>query len=525
LLAAAATLGWAAWPSGDPRLAIVFDDAATRAAKEFLAAPVVPSTHRPPNVVVILADDLGKYDVDVYGRSPTPTPNISRLAAQGITFTAGYVTAPVCSPSRAALMTGRYPQRFGFELLTHERYPRNRLEWWASRVFFTGHGWHAVDRLMAPTHADVLRQGLPPDEITLAELLRKHGYRTGIFGKWHLGIGEQSLPTTRGFDYHYGFYEAFSLYDDPDDPDIVNSRGNYFADRYQWWQGRSGNSAIRRNGAIVEEHEYLTKQIAREAIAWMDAQKDAPFFAYIPFNAPHAPLQAPSEYVKRFDGVSNPDQRVYYGMIAALDDAVGEVLAAIDRSGRAGETIVFFASDNGAASYTGIVDNSPLRQGKLTNFEGGINVPFLARWPQRLTAGATYREPVSTLDVFATIARAAGATLPTDRQYDGVDLLPYLTGERVQPPHEALFWRAEGHRAVRAGRYKLIADARTGARVLFDLDADPSESHDLAAEQPAVAADLEARLRAWESGLIPPRWPQVLEYRFAEGGKEFVFPL
>jgi arylsulfatase A-like enzyme len=212
-------------------------------------------------------------------------------------------------------------------------------------------------------------------------------------------------------------------------------------------------------------------------------------------------------------------------MIASLDDAIGRVLAALDHAGVADETLIVFVSDNGGAVYTGVPDNTPLADGKFSNFEGGINVPFVARWPGRIAPGTTYGEPVSTLDAFSTLARAAGVALPADREYDGVDLLPFLRGERAGAPHEALFWRAGEHRAVRSGHDKLSVDARTGSRVLFDLGADPSEQRDLSAERPARVDELEAKLREWETRLLPSRWPPVMERRFTVGGRTFAFPI
>lgn len=526
LLLFGALAAFALWPVADPSLRIDFDPEAMRAAREFLARPPAKRAERPPNVVLILADDLGKHDVSLYAPAAVPTPNLERLAAGGVVFEKGYVTSPVCAPSRAALLTGRYAQRYGFELLTHDRYARNRLEWFVARHFFSSHGWTtAPGALRVPLREDVERQGVPPSELTLAELLRRQGYATGVFGKWHLGVGDGLLPQQRGFDEQYGFYEAFSLYADPDDPDYVGVRDEYFADRYQWYVGRRGNSAIRRNGVVIEEERYLTDAIADEAIAWIDAHRDRPFFAYLPFNAPHAPLQAPRSVAERFSDEPRPERRVYLGMIAVLDEAIGRVLDALERSGLAEDTLVVFASDNGGATYTGIADNTPLTGGKLMNFEGGINVPFAARWPGRIPSGTRYPEPISTLDAFATIARAAGVELPADRPYDGVDLLPYLRGEAQGAPHEALYWRAAGHRAILVGRRKLISDTATGARVLFDLDADPAERHDLSAAEPAEVDALEARLRAWEEPLQPPRWPNVMEYHFRIDGRDFVFPL
>jgi arylsulfatase A-like enzyme len=525
LLAAAPLAAWLLVPLDDARWEIRFDAEAVRATRDFLAAPVSTGAGKRPSVVLIVADDLGKHDISVYGTSPAPTPNLVRLADEGVTFTAGYVTSPVCSPSRAALMTGRYPQRYGFETLIHDRYPSNRLEHWVARRFFSGDGWRALDALEVPRREDRERQGVPPSEAMLSELLVKHGYRTAIAGKWHLGFGNELLPQRRGFEHQYGFYDAFSLYADPRDPDIVGVRDSYFADRYQWWRGRSGGSAIRRNGVVIEEDGYLTAKIGREAAAWILEHKDAPFFAYVPFSAPHAPMQAPRSYVERFAHVSDPDRRVYLAMVAALDDAVGEILRALDTAGVVDDTIVFFLSDNGAASYTGIADNAPLKGGKLTNFEGGLNVPFLMRWPRAVPARATYARPVSTLDVFMTIAQAAGVDLPPDRVYDGVDLVPHVRGIRQADPHEALYWRAHGHRAIRVGRHKLVSDSRTGSRALYDLEVDPYEKTDLLAAQPQLADELEQRLGAWESQLQPPRWPIAMEYWFRDGGRRFVFPL
>jgi arylsulfatase A-like enzyme len=522
----AALFAYGLWPLRDPSLAIRFEPEAARAAREFLAAGTAPATERPPNVLLIVADDLGKHDTSVYAPSSTPTPTLEKLAAGGVAFTQAYVTAALCAPSRAALLTGRYAQRYGFELLTHDRYPRNRLEGLVVRHLLADHGWQPSDGPAgAPRAADIAHQGVPPSELLLPELLKKHGYATGIFGKWHLGSSEALAPLRRGFDAQYGFYEAFTVMADPEDPGIVSIRHGDLPDRFQWFRGDRSRSPILRDGVVVDEKRYLTDAIADEAIAWIGRQQDRPFFAYVPFNAPHAPFQAPRAYVERFASEPREDRRVYMAMIASLDDAVGRVLAALDRAGVAQDTLVVFLSDNGGATYTGVPDNTPLADGKFSNFEGGTNVPFVVRWPGRIAPGTTYREPISALDAFATIAAAANVGLPSDREYDGLDLLPYLRGEKTTPPHEALFWRAAGHRAVRAGQEKLIVDARTGSRVLFDLAADPSEQRDLVPERPARADELEAELREWEKRLIPSRWPPVMERRFTVGGRDFAFPI
>lgn len=504
-------LGIGLWPAADPAFRIV-DDADKLAQKQqHLRKPRSLEGAR-PNIVLILADDLGREELN-----KVPTPHLQKLGAEGVNFTDGYITSPICSPSRAALMTGRYQQRFGFEIITHERYPRNRLEWFFARMLASGHGWHALDELLVPPAEEILRQGIPPSELTIAELLKQRGYATGIFGKWHLGFNESSQPLSRGFDYQYGFLEAFSLYADPHDEQIVNARVDLFADKYHWWKGRHGNCAIQRNGQEVDEKVYLTESIASEAARWIGEHKGEPFFAYVPFSAPHAPLQAPRKYVERFSAEPDERKRVYYAMIAALDDAVGEILRALDDAGVRDNTLVMFTSDNGTAEYLGVGSGKP---GKFTNFEGGVRVPMLLRYPAKVRGGQELSQPVSSLDLFMTAVAAAGAELPA-RTYDGVDLLPLI--EANSAPERALFWRSAGHRAIRHGRFKLVSDQRTGSRALYDVVADPKEEHQV--EDPATTEALEARLVEWERSLVQPSWPRVMDYHFVYDGKPYVFPL
>jgi arylsulfatase A-like enzyme len=519
------TFTWLLWPAADPRFVIVDDEATLSEKDRFLRETPVTTEGERPNIVLILADDLGKHDLTLYGQAPVDTPNINRIAKEGAMMTEGYITSPICAPSRAGLLTGRYQQRYGFELITHERYPRNRLEWFFAKHLARGHGWEPLDELLVPESAEIVRQGLPPSELTVAELLKKRGYATGIFGKWHLGFNEQAIPTHRGFDYAYGFYEAFSLYQDPEAPDVVNAKIDLFADKYHWYTGRHGNCAIRRNGVEIDEKVYLTESIAKETVEWISAHAHEPFFAYVPFSAPHAPLQAPKRYVDRFAHVQDPALRVYYAMIASLDDAVGEILDVLEKKGIADNTIVMFLSDNGGVLYNRIADNKPLKGGKLTHFEGGVNVPFALRFPKSVPSGLVMEQPVSALDLFATIIAQSHTPLPQTREYDGVDLVPFLRGENKDAPHEALYWRAEGQRAIRVGSYKLVTDSLTGARALYDLANDKSELHNILSQRPEIVTDLEGKLRAWEKHLIRPSWPHVMNYHFNDGEQTFVFPL
>jgi arylsulfatase A-like enzyme len=525
LLGLAAALVYVVYPLSTARFRIVVDATKLRARERYLATTPErePGRHR-PNVVLLLADDLGKTDISAYG-GRVPTPHIDALGHEGAVCGEGYITSPICSPSRAGLLTGRYQQRFGHELQPHARYPRNRLEYWVFKYLLATRDFRVADLIAFPRFEDILEQGLPLSEVTLAEVLKREGYATAIMGKWHLGASPTRIPIRRGFDYHYGFYEAHTLYADPANPEIVNQRHDDFTDGHIWDAGRTGNCALRRNDTVVDDQVYLTERIAAESVRWLEEHRDGPFFLYVPFNAPHTPFQVPRRYYDRFASIADPYRRIYAAMIASLDDAVGDIMAALARLGLDDDTIVVFLSDNGGATYTGATDNAPLRGGKFTNFEGGINVPFLVRWRGRIAAGAACTDPVSALDVFATAVDVAGADLPTDRPYDGVSLLPYLTGRKTGAPHDALFWRSEYHKAIRKGDWKLVKDEMSGRTVLYDLGTDKVERRNVADTHADVVRDLELRLTDWENEMVSPLWPRVMDYRFADGGEVYFFPL
>lgn len=502
-------------------------DAALLAGRDAYVAGPPRTPARPLNVVLLVADDLGRMDTSMYGEPGTPkTPALDRLAREGVAFTQGYVTAPICSPSRAALLTGRYQQRFGHEGQPHERYAQNHLEYFVFKHFIATGDW-LLRRPVRPFDDDVQRQGLPKSEVTLAEVLKRHGYATGIFGKWHLGWSDDVVPHRRGFDEHFGYYEAYSLYQrDVDSPDVVNQRHTDFSDRFIWGKGRDGTAAICRNGVVVDEPGYLTDRLTDEAVGFIERHRAEPFFLYVPFPNPHTPFQAKKALYDAFPDEKDDNRRVYRALIASLDESIARVLDALDRHGLAQDTLVVFVSDNGGAEYTHAVDNAPFLGGKMTLFEGGLRVPFALRWPGQAPAGLRYEAPVSTLDVVATVAAAIGAELPGDRPYDGVDLLPFLRGEQDGAPHQALYWRAEYARAVRRGDYKLVESTDVGASALFDLAADPGETKDLSKERPDVVQALQQDLARWEAQCRAPLWPHVMEYRFvAPDGREFYYPL
>jgi arylsulfatase A-like enzyme len=514
-------------PVGSRDYRIEFDQVKISEKRDFLEQITrtdLPKEQDRPNILFILADDLGINDISLYSAGGVDTPNIDAIGRSGVTFTDAYCTSAICSPSRAAIMTGRYQQRFGHELQTNGRYPRNRLEYLVFKHILDIGFWRVAE-LAVPRREDIARQGLAPEEITIAELLQSSGYATGIIGKWHLGHEEPFLPLNRGFDVHYGFYEAFTLYDQVDDPNVINRRLDEFSDKHQWRQGRRGTSAIRRNHRIVEEQEYLTDRIAEEAVRFLEEQTAKPFFLFVPFSAPHVPYQAQARYYQSLGQVEDETQRVYRAMIKNLDDAVGRITDTVGALGLREDTLIIFASDNGGAAHTGAMDNAPLVGGKFTNFEGGLNVPFLLRWDGVVAPGDRYTQPVSLMDVFATAAAAASAPLPRDRRYDGVDLLPFLAGEGADPPHRALFWRSLYNKAVRRGRWKLIVNERSGQVLLFDLDHDRREKENLAPRHPEIVEELLDDLERWEETLRPPSWPRVMDVEFIIDGEAYRFAI
>lgn len=481
--------------------------------------PVAGSSDSLPNIVIILVDDLGKFDISAYGPEGVSTPAIDRLAAGGIRFSHAYSTSSVCSPSRAGLLTGRYQQRFGFERQPMNRYARNRMEYWIVDHLIDTEPMRLVKPMSNPGKEEIKKQGIPESEILLSEILSKRGYSSGIFGKWHLGFNDPFLPNNRGFEEQYGFYEAFSLYAPENDPEIVNFKHDYFANKHIWRQQRKGNCAIRENNQEISEDKYLTFSIADRACGFMENNRDNPFFLYLPFSAPHTPFQAPREYSNRFNHVEDENKRIYYGMISALDEAIGQVMNKIEELGIAGHTLLFFASDNGGAEYTGATDNGILRAGKFSQFEGGINIPLIMSWKGVLPGGLEYDHAVSLMDVFSTSIEAAGCKLPSGRTIDGINLIPYLVEEKDTVPHEYLFWRTDFNRAARKGEWKLVWNQRDDQVFLYNLNEDPGEELDLSNAHPERVEALKSKILEWESEMMDPMWPGVMEFRNETDGE------
>jgi len=415
---------------------------------------VFSAPKQPPNILFIAVDDLGYAELGVQGCKDIPTPNIDSIAQNGVRFTNGYVSCPVCAPTRAGWLTGKYQQRFGFEF--------------------------------NPGGAPQEEFGLPTTELTIAERLKKLGYATGCFGKWHLGFKKELHPMNRGFDEFYGFLGGGHPY-------LPTSGAKRFG--------------ILRGFEPVTKFEFTTMDFAKEALSFIERHRNQPFFVYLAFNAVHAPLQAPEEYIAKFKHITNPTRQIFAAMLSALDDAVGMVLAKLRELKLEENTLIFFISDNGGPTRQTSSRNDPLRGFKGQVLEGGIRVPFLMQWKGHLPAGKVYEHPVIALDICPTILAAVGAEIP--KELDGVNLLPYLTGEAKGEPHTALFWRYGRQWAVRAGDFKLVCcpqEFGSEEPQLFNLAEDIGEKTNLAPKMPQKVEELKAMYDEWNAKNIPPKW-------------------
>ena len=474
-----------------------------------------PAGQRPPNVVFILADDLGYNDITLNGGGvaggTVPTPAIDSIAHQGVTFANGYAGNATCAPSRAAIMTGRYATRFGFEFTP------------TPVAFSRVVGGHQGDP-MHPSHfnkdevkntpKDDSTEAVPSTEITIAEALKTRGYHTVHLGKWHLGGVKGSRPEDQGFDESLGFMAGASLFAPVGDKSVEESRQDWDPiDKFLWG---ALPYAVQYNGSkMFHPSSYMTDYLTDEAIKSIDANKNRPFFLYLAYNAVHTPLQAPKADYDALSQIKDHRMRVYAAMVRNLDRNIGRVLQALKDKGLDDNTLVIFTSDNGGANYIGLPDiNQPYRGWKATFFEGGIHVPFLLRWPGQLPAGAVYRSPVGHVDIFAIAAGAAGATPPKDRVIDGVDLVPFVKGKVSGDPHKALFWRSGRYKTVMAGGWKLQVAQEPNKVWLFDLNTDPTERHDLSKTRPDKLRELQATLAQLDGQMAKPAWPSLISGAF-----------
>jgi arylsulfatase A-like enzyme len=475
------------------------------------AAPAAPIVSRPPNIILILADDLGYNDLTLNGGGvadgAVPTPRINSIAQAGANLAQGYSGNATCAPSRAAIMTGRFATRFGFEFTP-------------TPVQFSRLLGHTATSTHPPIYHEDLEASVPPvtdmavpkSEITLPELLKGKGYRTLMLGKWHLGETPESRPEARGFDEFLGFLSGASMFLPEGDDNVVNAQQDFDPiDRFLW---ANLPFAVVNNNQTERfaPSEYMTDYLSNEAAKAIEANKNRPFFLYLAYNAPHTPLQALKSDYDALSHIENHRLRVYAAMIRSLDRGVGRVLDALKANGLEENTIVIFTSDNGGANYIGLPDiNKPFRGWKASFFEGGIRVPFFVQWPAKIAPGTTFQGAAGHVDIFATAAAAAGAPLPADRTMDGVDLLPFIAGTNTAAPHQSIFWRSGHYKVLLAGDWKLQVAERPSKTWLFNLKDDPTERTNLADTQPAKLAELRQELDRLDRAQNKPIWPSLLE--------------
>ncbi len=470
------------------------------AAPRFAAAQAESlAVQKQPNIVLIIADDLGYGELGCQGNPEIPTPNIDALAALGVRCTQAYVTAPNCSPSRAGLFTGRIPTRFGYE--------------------FNPIGARNEDP----------GTGIPDAEITLAETLHDAGYTTGLIGKWHLGGAADYHPQRHGFDEFFGFMHEGHYFTTPpwdgttlmlrkrglpkrSATDTASDRRYRVSDTliYSSHMGHDepdydANNPIIRAGQPVTEHEYLTDALSREAVSFIQRYQRTPFFLCITYNAVHSPLQAKNSTLDRFEHIEDVHRRIFAAMLADLDTGVGRVAEALQQHGIRENTLVIFLSDNGGPTKELTSSNLPLRDGKSSMYEGGLRVPFIVHWPGVLPAGEVCTETVSSMDIYPTVAKVAGAKIP--RHVEGFDMLPLLLDRSLKTKHQTLYWRQGGRAALRHGPWKIVAPNRNAEERLWELyniDSDIGESRNLANAYPQKLSELKELWTALDAEMVAP---------------------
>jgi arylsulfatase A-like enzyme len=428
--------------------------------------PIINKESR-PNIIIILTDDQGYGDVGFNGCKDIPTPNIDRIAKNGVIFKQAYVSYAVCAPSRAGLLTGRYQDRFGFS--------RNPL--------------------YKPRDPEI---GLSVNEQTMAEYLQSENYNTMAIGKWHLGAHEKFRPNNRGFKEFFGFIGGGHRYFPSDY--IIESQDSANNEE------QSYKTKLVRNKTVVEETEYLTDALSREAVQFVERNKQQPFFLYLAYNAPHAPLQASEKYLQRFQHISNPKRKTYAAMVSAVDDGVGLLLNKLQELNLTENTIVFFLSDNGGPENDNASDNGPLRGAKGSFYEGGIRVPFAMQWPGKIKAGTVYEKPVISLDIFGTVAANIQGVNKPKNQLDGVDILPFLNSTKKEAPHNYLFWRQYDQKnyAVvdQSGMKEFIL--KDSAQFIYNLRNDLSEQVNVIDKSAELFQQMEQQRKKWLINTIPP---------------------
>jgi len=460
-----------------------------------------------PNIILILADDLGFNDVSYYNGGAADgsllTPHIDSLAKEGVAFLNGYAASPVCSPSRAAIMTGRYSSRYGFEFTPYPAQAARimnllRQDGELGTINLEGVQWDEVGLTVG---------GLPNEEITIAEMLKENGYYTAHIGKWHLGgFTDGMMPNDQGFDDSLMLNS--SLYFPKNHPDIVNAKIDSSVEDMVW---ASSQYAASFNGSKpFKPGGYITDYYTDEAVKVIDNNKDRPFFLYLGHFAPHNPLQSLKKDYEKHSHMENHTLQVYAGMIEALDRSIGKILSALEKNGLTENTLIIFTSDNGGAGYIGLDNiNKPYRGWKLTHFEGGMHIPFFAKWPAKIKKGMKYDKRIHHTDIFSTILGAANIEHPKEITIDGVNLIPFLNNEKRGEPHETLYWKNVTYQAIIHDNWKLMRSKYPKEKeYLYNLGKDPYEQSNLAMSEPEIKSLLHEKLNTHIESMPEPSWPQ-----------------
>lgn len=460
-----------------------------------------------PNIILILADDLGFNDVSYYNGGAADgsllTPHIDSLAKEGVAFLNGYAASPVCSPSRAAIMTGRYSSRYGFEFTPYPAQAARIMNLLRKDGELTTIGLEDVQW----DEVGLTVGGLPNEEITIAEMLQDNGYYTAHIGKWHLGgFNDGMRPNDQGFDDSLMLNS--SLYFPKNHPDIVNAKIDSAVEDMVW---ASSQYAASFNGSEpFEPGGYITDYYTDEAVKVIDNNKDRPFFLYLGHFAPHNPLQSLKKDYEKHSHMENHTLQVYAGMIEALDRSIGKIVSALEKNGLTENTLIIFSSDNGGAGYIGLDDiNKPYRGWKLTHFEGGMHIPFFAKWPAKIKKDMKYNKRIHHTDIFSTILGAANIEPPKEITIDGVNLIPFLTNEKKGEPHETLYWKNVTYQAIIHDNWKLMRSKYPKEKeYLYNLEKDPYEQNNLALSEPEIKILLHEKLNTHIESMPEPSWPQ-----------------
>jgi arylsulfatase A-like enzyme len=430
-----------------------------------------------PNLIVIMTDDMGYADVGFNGCKDIPTPNIDSIAYNGAHIVNGYVSFPVCGPSRAGFITGRYQDRFGF----------------------------TTNPTIDPTN-DIA--GLPLDEKTIAEVLHKEGYKSAIVGKWHLGTHPNFHPLKRGFDYFYGFLSGGHNYfmNQLTIENLENVKS-----KWAWYKTK-----LRENHKTLEfedyKTDYLTDELSEAGLRFINkqAENNQSFFLFLAYNAPHTPMHATEKYLSRFPDIEDKKRKTYAAMVSAVDDGVGNVLRTLKDNGIEENTLIVFLSDNGGA-HNNASQNTPLRGTKGSVYEGGLRVPFAMQWKGVIPANTSYEESVSSLDIMASIVDILDIKTNPKKPLDGVNIIPYLTGKKKGAPHEYLFWRKWEQNAMAAinADYKLLKVKKNAETEFYNLKKDVSEKENIKGSNSKKVQEIQKEWDKWNVQLKDRVFPTL----------------